>query len=603
MKKLMLVFLFSSACMLPGANLFAQCCDYTYQQQVEPPTSAATFGVALADFDGDGDRDAVAISAYLGVDVYFNNGSGTFTLNAQYDTLNTNADFYGVHACNVDGDADIDIIAIPFYSSASLTILKNNGSGVFTVSSVSSNIATYNASVGDIDGDNDIDVFLPNSGGGAGKIFKNDGTGTFSLFQTLTGARGHDAALGDLDGDGDLDAFVTENGSYANSVFRNNGSGTFTQIGTNFGTEGGAVDLGDLDGDGDPDAWVGGSSHTSTIWLNDGTGNFTSGAVISTDPTWGYCKTVILYDMDDDNDPDVFLGFYSHEPQVWENEGGLNFSICYEATVGSGSHGQAIGFINNDTLIDIYSGLFSNTDGDYVFLNAGETMADIKYNSSPYCPYLNTPQSVTQSGAPGGTYSASPAGLSINPATGAILPNASIPGVYTVTYFVGGCEFTTQVEINSLDLTTTVTDPIITSNQTGGTYQWVDCNNSYQPIPGATLQSYTAPANGSYAVIVTYDGCTDTSSCANIVTVGVPGYADEKTISVYPNPAGDQITVQTRSSFTNQPYSIFDASGKILLTGILSSEVTRIDVSELPSGVYLLKAGDNLQSPFKVIKH
>jgi hypothetical protein len=45
--------------------------------------------------------------------------------------------------------------------------------------------------------------------------------------------------------------------------------------------------------------------------------------------------------------------------------------LCYQATEGSSCHGQAIGFINNDNFIDIYSGYFSNTDGDYVFLNDG----------------------------------------------------------------------------------------------------------------------------------------------------------------------------------------------------------------------------------------
>jgi hypothetical protein len=372
MKKLQVIFTFICFAIITQNAVLAQGCSFDYIQQIEPSTSAATFGVALGDFDNDGDTDCAAISAYYGIDVYTNDGAGTFTLKAQYSIDNS---YYGVHIADVDGDLDNDIIAIPFYTSANTTILKNNGSGVFTETGFSSNISAYNAAIGNIDTDNDIDIFIPNSGGGSGIVLKNNGSGTFSLFQTVTGARGHDADLGDLDGDGDLDAFVTENSTYGNTVFLNDGTGTFSQIGTNFSLQGGTVALGDLDGDEDLDAWVGGSGNTSEIWLNDGNALFILGATIE---NGNYCKAVNLYDIDNDNDLDVFLGYYSSNPQVLLNMGGLTFSVCYNAPLGSSCHGQAVGYINADNLIDIYSGDFSNEDGDFVFLNttSGTTVTD-----------------------------------------------------------------------------------------------------------------------------------------------------------------------------------------------------------------------------------
>ena len=68
--------------------------------------------------------------------------------------------------------------------------------------------------------------------------------------------------------------------------------------------------------------------------------------------------------------------------------------------------------------------------------------ATISYAGSPFCNSVATPQSVTITGTTGGTYTALPAGLTINAATGAILPSTSTPGVYTVTYTIaaaGGC--------------------------------------------------------------------------------------------------------------------------------------------------------------------
>src|SRR4030095_3726555 len=79
--------------------------------------------------------------------------------------------------------------------------------------------------------------------------------------------------------------------------------------------------------------------------------------------------------------------------------------------------------------------------------------ATISYTGSPYC---NTgTATVTKSGTNGGTYSATPAGLSINPTTGAINLAASTPNVtYTVTYSMtasNGCSntATTTVTVNT----------------------------------------------------------------------------------------------------------------------------------------------------------
>ena len=78
----------------------------------------------------------------------------------------------------------------------------------------------------------------------------------------------------------------------------------------------------------------------------------------------------------------------------------------------------------------------------------------------------------------------------------------------------------------SNDTTVNQNQALLTAVQNGATYQWVDCSNNFGPIPGATNQSYTkATANGSYAVIITANGCTDTSACHNVTTVGINDYS------------------------------------------------------------------------------
>ena len=52
-------------------------------------------------------------------------------------------------------------------------------------------------------------------------------------------------------------------------------------------------------------------------------------------------------------------------------------------------------------------------------------------------------------------------------------------------------------------------------------YQWLDCDDNYAPIEGATDIVFTASQNGSYALEITFDACSDTSDCYDIDFVGI----------------------------------------------------------------------------------
>jgi hypothetical protein len=85
--------------------------------------------------------------------------------------------------------------------------------------------------------------------------------------------------------------------------------------------------------------------------------------------------------------------------------------------------------------------------------------ATISYAFQEYCILGSAP--VIQAGQTGGIYSASPAGLSIDPATGAINLATSKPGfTYTITYTFtnGSCSNTTNttVKVNPLPNTSTI---------------------------------------------------------------------------------------------------------------------------------------------------
>jgi hypothetical protein len=89
--------------------------------------------------------------------------------------------------------------------------------------------------------------------------------------QALGNERSKSVSLGDLDGDGDLDALVGNEEEV--EVWLNDGQGIFTESGQELDIPSGwsiSLDLGDLDGDNDLDAFVVVFEGTSRVLLNDG---------------------------------------------------------------------------------------------------------------------------------------------------------------------------------------------------------------------------------------------------------------------------------------------------------------------------------------------
>jgi hypothetical protein len=57
-------------------------------------------------------------------------------------------------------------------------------------------------------------------------------------------------------------------------------------------------------------------------------------------------------------------------------------------------------------------------------------------------------------------------------------------------------------------------------------------------------------------------------------------------ISVYPNPATDQLTIVSNHAFVNSTYFVYDSQGRLVLTGNIEAASFVINVDALESGVY-----------------
>ena len=86
----------------------------------------------------------------------------------------------------------------------------------------------------------------------------------------------------------------------------------------------------------------------------------------------------------------------------------------------------------------------------------------------------------------------------------------------------------------------------------------------------------------------------------SLATVDVSENSLAAPLELYPNPASSILNVVVDIENLNSAYSIFDNTGRVALTGKLQSEVTSIQLGDLPSGVYTISIGDEIRQTFQV---
>ena len=475
---------FTFILLLGTTSLFSQtnpCCDFNDTGNYPGP-DGETFGVALGDIDNDGDADAVVVDAYDDMEVYVNDGTGTFTYDQTYGASKS---WFGVDLVDVDLDDDLDIIVAAFYSGEGCEVWKNNGSGGFTFSQggIASSIAMRKLGIGDLNGDGYPDIFAPAYSGGESEVWFNNGSGTFTNSnQALAGSSCTEAALADLDGDNDLDAYISRTNGAPNTVWLNDGAGFFTDTEQSLGSAfSNGTDASDVDDDGDMDIVVSNWQVPSQVWLNDGNATFTDGVQIDND---NYAKSVVFIDVDHDCDEDIILGSYgSNGVQVWTNDGSGAFDLCYENESNDVvyAHDIAVADMNNDLMPDIWAGNFSSSEGDHIFL---QEPPEFIYDTLSLCPgdsvFLGC---AWQYGA------------------GDFIEAINCDTLFL--YHVLEVLIDTSVTQNN---DTLFAQPDYTS------YQWFNCETMIA-VTGANNYYFSSELSGSFAVEITEESCVDTSSC------------------------------------------------------------------------------------------
>ncbi len=336
-------------------------------------------GVAVADFDGDGDDDLyfpqqpsladhLAGRAGRPNELYRNNGDGTFTEVGEQAGVALRAWSNAAYFADYDNDGDQDLFIANWGSNNFYT---NNGDGTFIDMTESSGLAgppdawSSAAAFADLDQDGLLDLFVVNycavdpanpppspirpqwrgldvflgPAGLAGQgdlLYRNRGDGAFTEISEEAGLTLQPPLYGlglvvlDLDHDQDLDLYVA-NDSVVNQLWRNDGTMPLVEIGAASGTATNekaaeqaarGVDAADYDGDGFIDLFVTNFSlDWNTLYVSEGGMRFresTFEAGLSN--SWKYMGWgTKFFDFDHDGQLDLGIANGHIYPQVDEH--------------------------------------------------------------------------------------------------------------------------------------------------------------------------------------------------------------------------------------------------------------------------------------------
>ncbi len=288
--------------------------------------------VFRGDLNGDGSLDLVLGNPL----VFVNGGKGFFRADPKaLPPLPSGTGIAGM--ADVDGDGDLDLLAVQEAPLLKSFLLVNDGKGRFTKASslvppppgkgqIYADISLFL----DADKDGDMDyVGVDRASGSQGWVLRiswNDGKGNFKTTSRISMGGGQNGArcliAGDVDGDGFMDLFLAP----ASRLFLNNGKGQFQDVsGTHLAAPvpGDLASFRDFDRDGDLDLAAGSGKGIYYV-ENKGKGRFLAPVLLDTPSGGKFAASLATGDFDSDGDCDiVYAG--SGRPLLLLNDGKARF--------------------------------------------------------------------------------------------------------------------------------------------------------------------------------------------------------------------------------------------------------------------------------------
>jgi uncharacterized repeat protein (TIGR01451 family) len=333
----------------------------------------------------------------------------------------------------------------------------------------------------------------------------------------------------------------------------------------------------------------------------------TTGIYTDTIPNAIGCDSIITVDLTIKNSstttisPNTCDSYISPSGQLWTitgvyydtipNISGCDSIISVDLTIKNSS---------TNTIFPIICDNYFSPSGNYIWTTSGtykDTIPNTAGCDSVITVNLTVNNSTTATISPVScSRYTSPSGNYIWTTTGTYMDTIS----NTV-----GCDsvITVNLTVYNVDATVTNTSPTLVANAIPATYQWLDCNNAMAIMNGETNQSYTATANGSYAVEVTQNGCVDTSACELVNNIGIQQNDFGNSLHYYPNPTDGNLVIDLSEAYPNIVIIIRNEMGQEVRREAFDN-LSQLQISILgAAGVYYLEViTESKKAILKVIK-
>lgn len=358
-----------------GAGSFISTVNYTI---------ATTTGVkpVIADLNNDGNDDIVIghDSAVWAVSILFNNGNGVFTV----QKLVPNRYFNSVVVVDFNGDNKLDIIG-GRHNESNISVLYGLGNGTFNDPVIVAEISNpSDLTVADFDGDNKLDIAATREPFKAVTVLYGNGIGGFSQRVSFVVRFARTILTGDFNGD--LLPDIATGGEAISVRFNSGRDRKF--LGSNkflVGTTPSGVAIGDLNNDGKPDLAVSNRTFgTVSILIGDGASNFNDPTNINV----GNAAAIVISDFNEDGNKDLAVATPANNRiTILLGNGDGTFVTPALFAVGNSPRAIAVSDFNADNHLDlVVANYFGHTVSVLIGNGSGSfaPAADYTVGINPY---------------------------------------------------------------------------------------------------------------------------------------------------------------------------------------------------------------------------
>ena len=144
----------------------------------------------------------------------------------------------------------------------------------------------------------------------------------------------------------------------------------------------------------------------------------------------------------------------------------------------------------------------------------------------------------------------------------------------------------------------------MTANLDSASYQWIN-SLEMTPLLDDTSQT-TATTNGDYAVIISYNGCSDTSVCYtidDIEDVGIIENGFGNNLLFYPNPKDGNLSIDLGENYGEVTVSMSDLSGRKTFTNsYVNNQILKMNIEEETGMYFLMIEAEDRKAIIKLMK-